>query len=53
MAAIERCGARERVESRIATLVARSLAALEQVALTPAGRSLLEGAVVALTERMA
>jgi geranylgeranyl diphosphate synthase type I len=53
MAAIERCGARERVESRIAALVARSLAALEHVELTPAGRSLLEGAVVALTERMA
>jgi geranylgeranyl diphosphate synthase type I len=52
-AAIEKCGAKERVEARIAVLVARSRAALDQVELTPAGRSLLEGAVVALTERTA
>jgi geranylgeranyl diphosphate synthase type I len=56
IAAIEKCRARETVEARIAALVARSRAALnavDEVELTPAGRSLLEGAVVALTERMA
>jgi geranylgeranyl diphosphate synthase type I len=51
--AIEKSGARDRVEARIRALVARSREALDQVGLSSAGRALLEGAVVALTERMA
>jgi geranylgeranyl diphosphate synthase type I len=51
--ALERDGARERVEARIAALVALSRRALAETTLTGAGRAVLEGAVVALTERNA
>jgi len=48
---IDACGARARVERRIAALVAESRAALDRVELEPNGRALLARAVVALTER--
>jgi geranylgeranyl diphosphate synthase type I len=49
--AIDRCGARGRVEARIAALVAASRAALAEAEITPAGRAVLEAAIAALTER--
>jgi geranylgeranyl diphosphate synthase type I len=51
VAAIEASGARARVEARIAALTGEARAALERTELAPAGRALLERAVVALTER--
>ena len=51
MNALERSGARARVEERIASLVARSLRELDRVRLSVGGRSLLSQAVVALTAR--
>jgi hypothetical protein len=51
MNALERSGARARVEERIAALVARSLRELDRVRLSVGGRSLLSQAVVALTAR--
>ena len=51
--AIEACGARARVEGRIAVLVAASRAAQTGAHLTAAGRAVLEAAVAALTERKA
>jgi geranylgeranyl diphosphate synthase type I len=53
IAALEGCGARARVEARIAALVRQSTGALDRAALTPAARELLAHAVVALTERNA
>jgi geranylgeranyl diphosphate synthase type I len=50
---IEACGARARIEERIAALVGESCAALERVTLTAAGRALLSGSVSALTQRSA
>ena len=46
-------GARERVEARIGALAGQARAALGEMVLTTAGRSVLEGAVAALTERKA
>jgi geranylgeranyl diphosphate synthase type I len=51
VARIEGCGARARVEARIADLSARALEALGRASLTARGRALLEGAACALTER--
>lgn len=48
---IEACGARARIEGRIAELAAQSREALGRAQLAPAGQSLLEGAIEALTER--
>jgi geranylgeranyl diphosphate synthase type I len=56
IAAIERSGARAKVEDRIAALVAAARRALADVTLDTlagAGRAALEGALVALTERKA
>jgi geranylgeranyl diphosphate synthase type I len=50
---IERAGTRPRIEARIAALVALSRQALAEVTLTGAGRAVLEGAIVLLTERKA
>ena len=49
--AIDDCGARHVVEDRIATLVTEARGALARAELAPAGRTLLEGAASALTER--
>jgi geranylgeranyl diphosphate synthase type I len=49
--AIDDCGARRVVEDRIAALVAEARGALARAELAPAGRTLLEGAAFALTER--
>ncbi|HEY8040738.1 MAG TPA: polyprenyl synthetase family protein [Polyangiaceae bacterium] len=51
VASLEACGARARVEERIATLVREARAHLGAVQLAPAGRALLEQAVAALTVR--
>jgi geranylgeranyl pyrophosphate synthase len=51
--AIASCGALTRVEARIDALVHECRAALDGVALTPQGRSLLGEAIIALTERQA
>ena len=51
IAALEASGARARVEERITALTRESRGALERAELGPAGRALLERAVVALTER--
>jgi geranylgeranyl diphosphate synthase type I len=51
LAAVEASGARERVEGRIAALVHEARAALDRAELTPQGRTLLDGAITALTER--
>jgi geranylgeranyl diphosphate synthase type I len=51
VAHIEACGARARIEGRIAELAAQSREALGRAQLAPAGRSLLEGAIETLTER--
>jgi geranylgeranyl diphosphate synthase, type I len=51
VALIEACGARGRIEARIAELTNHSRAALERCALAPSGRALLECAIGALTER--
>jgi geranylgeranyl diphosphate synthase type I len=53
VAAIEACGARRRVEERIAALVRESRAALERAPLDAAGRERLASAIVALTQREA
>jgi geranylgeranyl diphosphate synthase type I len=53
VASIEACGARARVEERIAALVTQSCTALDRATLTPAGHALLAHAVDALTERLA
>jgi geranylgeranyl diphosphate synthase type I len=53
LGAIEACGARARVEERIAALVHDARAALDRAELTPAGRGVLAHAIVALTERNA
>jgi geranylgeranyl diphosphate synthase, type I len=53
VARIERCGARDRVEARIAARVAEARRALDAVDLPGARRFVLEGAVGALTERNA
>jgi geranylgeranyl diphosphate synthase type I len=53
VAAIEGCGARARVEARIAALVAASRRGLAEAQSTPAGRAVLEAAIAALTERKA
>jgi geranylgeranyl diphosphate synthase, type I len=50
-AALEACGARARVEARIAALATESRDALARAQVTPFGRELLGQAVVALTER--
>jgi geranylgeranyl diphosphate synthase, type I len=51
VARIDACGARARVEARIGDLTRESRAALARAALAPAGRTLLEPAIDALTER--
>jgi geranylgeranyl diphosphate synthase, type I len=51
VAALSASGARARVEARISDRTQQARAALGRAELTPAGRALLEGAVVALTER--
>jgi geranylgeranyl diphosphate synthase type I len=51
--AIEACGARARVEARIAALVTASRAALGETQFLTAGRVVLEAAIAALTERKA
>jgi geranylgeranyl diphosphate synthase type I len=51
VAAVEASGALARVEGRIAVLTREARVALERAELRPAGRRLLESAVVALTER--
>jgi geranylgeranyl diphosphate synthase, type I len=51
LAALENSGARAAVERRIAELVAQARRALSAPGLTPRGKTLLEGAVVALAER--
>jgi geranylgeranyl diphosphate synthase type I len=51
--AIAASGAKARVEARIEELVAQSGGALSRIPLAGAGRSMLEGAAVALTERKA
>jgi len=51
VAAVEASGARARVEGRIAALAGEARAALGRVELRSGGRALLEGAIVALTER--
>jgi geranylgeranyl diphosphate synthase type I len=51
IASLETTGARARVERRIDALVLDALAVLERATLTKNGRSLLEAAVVALTQR--
>jgi geranylgeranyl diphosphate synthase type I len=53
VAAMDACGARARVEARIAELAGEARGALERAELTANGRALLEGAVVVLTERAA
>jgi geranylgeranyl diphosphate synthase type I len=53
IARIESCGARARVDERIAALVAESQAALRGVPLTRTGRGWFERATIALTERQA
>ncbi len=50
---MEACGARARVEGRIAALVHESRGALERAQITPRGRALLSQAATALTERQA
>ncbi len=50
--ALEQSGAREAVEASIAAHVTAARQALARAELTPGGRALLEGAVVALTERV-
>jgi geranylgeranyl diphosphate synthase type I len=49
--ALEESGARRRVEERISTLVEEARAALGRVDFAAEGRSWLEGAIAALTER--
>jgi len=51
IAAVSASGARARVEARIADLTHQARTALDRAELVPAGRVLLESAVVALTER--
>ncbi len=51
VARMEGCGARARIEARIAELTRQSRSALARAALSPAGRDLLEPAIDALTER--
>jgi geranylgeranyl diphosphate synthase, type I len=51
LAAVSASGARMRVEARIADLTHQARAALDRAELQPAGRAVLERAVVALTER--
>ena len=51
VAAVESSGARARVEGRIAALTGEAKVALDRAELAPAGRALLERAIVALTER--
>ncbi|HZU83510.1 MAG TPA: polyprenyl synthetase family protein [Polyangiaceae bacterium] len=51
VASLEACGARERVEARIARLALESREALARARLTPLGGELLAQAVAALTER--
>ena len=51
IAELEACGARARVEARIATLQRAAQAALDRAELTAAGRGLLASAVVAMTDR--
>ncbi len=53
IAAVEKSGARERVEARIAAHATLARQALTGVTLTGAGRAVLEGAIGALTERTA
>jgi geranylgeranyl diphosphate synthase type I len=51
IASIEDCGARGRIEARIADLADRARGALDHAPLTTRGRALLQRAVGALTER--
>lgn len=51
VARLTTCGARARVEARVAALAAQSLAALATIELDAPARAVLAGAVVALTER--
>jgi geranylgeranyl diphosphate synthase type I len=51
IACLEGCGARSRVEERIATLVRQSLSALDGARVTTDGSTLLRDAVVVLTQR--
>jgi geranylgeranyl diphosphate synthase type I len=48
---LEDCGAREAIEDRITTLVGDALAPLTKAPITPKGRRLLKGAVIALANR--
>ena len=51
VARIEASGARARVEARLATLARQASAVLVEMQVTEEARSLLRGAVTALTER--
>lgn len=51
VALLERCGARASIEARIQELTQEARGALKKAPLTPKGRSLLSGAISALTDR--